>query len=206
MGRMLTILVGAMAMLVGVAPVAWSGPGDGPAESGAVTRRASTAVVAFMDPAAAVGRETRPLVAFFNVRTTGQFCRMETAGDVVLQHVDTPSGRHNVLLHDDAHPVLIFDVSALGATPEEVFPRLAPAVCGGGLTPLAVGDVRVRNKVHEDGTTGSLLALFDAAGRVRGPGAEWNLSAHRRLRLSTSEGTEPALEVSARIRLADRGR
>lgn len=185
MRHVLTILAAAMTAATLTAPAALAGPGDGPSESGAVTRFSEPGVQALFDESARFGHETRPLVAFFNVDSPEMFCAMETAGPGDLQMVETPSGHRYFLLHDDV-PVLVFDVTGLGTTPFEVFSQLPAAVCDGGLDPIATGTARVRNKVHFNGSNNTFRHIWDAIGDVTDGDTTWTLTTHRR-----AEGTLP---------------
>lgn len=198
----------AVAMNVAVAAPAMSALDRGPESSGAVTRSSAPGIQALFDPAVAMNGAEVPLMAVLNVAVADDLCSpggpgVWAAGDGDLMIVETPSSHQNILLRDDV-PVLIFDATGLGSVVSDVFPNLVAAVCGNGLSPIATGDARVRNKLHVNGSTGTFLHILDAAGNVSDDNAVWSLAVHRRAHAELP-GPPASDDIFDTISLARRG-
>ena len=198
----------AVAMNIAVATPAISARERGPDSSGAVTRSSAPGIQALFDPAVAMNGDDVPLMAVLNVEAAHDLCipggPVEwAAGDGNLMVVRTPASHESILLHDDV-PVLIFDATGLGSVVSDVFPNLLAAVCGNGLSPIATGDARVRNKLHINGSTGTLLHILDAAGKVSDDSSVWSLAVHRRAHAELPGPPAPG-DIIDTISLARRG-
>jgi hypothetical protein len=204
MRRTSTIVAAAACLVVMTAPAAYSGPDRGPESSGVVTRFAEPGANFLFDVEGTVGRETRPLVALFNVASTAMFCAMELAGPGDLQLVETPSGNRSFLVHADV-PVIVFDVTGLGTTHPEVFSQLPAAICVDDLQPIAVGEARLRTTFSFKETNQTFQQVVAATGVVTDGETTWNLTAHRRARAELPLSGPPS-DVRDDLRLTARGR
>lgn len=203
MRRVLTITAAALGAIALATPAVLASTSNAPDESGVVSRFQEPGAQGLFDVTSRLDGESRPLVAFFNVESTEMFCEGGVAGAGDLQVVETPSGIRNFLLRDHV-PVLVFDVTGMGSTHEEVFAHLPDAVCGQGLEPFATGVADVTNNVQLNTRNETFRHAFDATGHVTNGETTWNLSAHRR-----AEGELPLVApppVDDTINLARTGR
>lgn len=201
--RRTTVVILTIGMLATLAPPTSAGPGNGPDQSGVVTRLSPPGAQGLFDPAVPLDGADVPLLALLNFASPADFCTFTFAGPGDLMMVETPSGQTNILLHDEDVPVLIFDATGLGTQVEEVFSNLRQAACDNQAVPIATGEARVRNKLHFK-ADGAFRHAFDATGTVTDGDVVWNLSLHRRAH--GAAGGPPAPEdIIDSIRLARRG-
>lgn len=202
MRRTIPVVILTIGMLATLAPVTSAGPGNGPDQSGAVTRLSLPGTQGLFDPSVRLDGADVPLLAVLNFASPADFCTFTFAGPGDLMIVETPSGHSNILLHDDV-PVLIFDATGFGTQLEQVFSNLRQAACQGVAAPIATGEARVRNKLQFK-ANGTFHHVLDATGTVTDGDLVWSLSLHRRAH--GADGGPPAPEdIIDSIRLARRG-